>query len=628
MLDLLLIALPWARPDHMSIQLATLKAMAARDGHQVAARHYYKDIAGYVPITQLSEVRRANAGELLCLPALHPEQADAVAGYVRGLLGGRLDIAHLRRTIDSFLEDVLADILRIATPGRTVIGFSTSLQQIVTSLVLAARLKEKAPSLLTLFGGAVLLRENTEELLRRYPQVNYAIYGEGEDALVAFLRCGPNREPGALAAVPNLAYRSGGKVVTNPPSERVNLTELPVPDYDDWFLHTLRRPSPALYPKVSIETARGCFYDKCEFCNLNAQWLARYRAKSDARVYDEVRTQTRRYRTNRILFVDTNVSNRGRLFRSMAEDPFDYHGWAEVSGHLKRSTFLAMRRGGLSDIQIGIESFAPAFLQRLRKGVSAMRNMEMLKWCAELGITLHYNLLIQYPGETHQDVEDTVRAMRFARHFQPPVLSPFVLTIASPLERAMRKDGTVAPIGSEPKGPLASILPREVQRFLAPLLSAFVGETPSAQTMDWTSVEHDVETWRARFERNRRGPGMVMRRGDGFVVVTERDGDEEEYTTLQGEAAEVFLACADEACTASQIHGATELDADVVQACLDGLEEAGLVFASEGQFLALACREDTIAAAASREEKLRAICEHGGAAQARLHGTEPPSASQ
>ena len=35
----------------------------------------------------------------------------------------------------------------------------------------------------------------------------------------------------------------------------------------------------------------------------------------------------------------------------------------------------------------------------MRKGVTALQNLRLLKWCAEIGITPAWNLLYGFPGE-------------------------------------------------------------------------------------------------------------------------------------------------------------------------------------------------------------------------------------
>ena len=52
-----------------------------------------------------------------------------------------------------------------------------------------------------------------------------------------------------------------------------------------------------------------------------------------------------------------------------------------------------MRAGGMTSIQPGIESLSTRVLQVMQKGVSAAQNIQLLRWCGEVGINVAWNLL-------------------------------------------------------------------------------------------------------------------------------------------------------------------------------------------------------------------------------------------
>ncbi len=594
--QLLLVSLPWAQPDNVSIQLGSLKAYAARSGVDVRARHYYKDLVAYLPADVLWALRDGNAGEFLSVALLHPEQADAARAELARVVGDLIGVEELLTRFDAFLGDCLDDIVATVDPGRTVVGMTTSIQQIVTALLVAGRLKRRVPGCRIVLGGAIMTKPVATGLLARADDVDVIVYGEGEEALTRLLAVDAWDDTERIAPIPNLVYRRDGRVVASPHTEMARLGEVPVPDYDEYFTESLRPGEVNILPKLAVETSRGCFFDKCEFCNLNSQWIARYRAKTDDQVYDEIRTQVARYRSTRLLFVDTNVANRRHLFRRMADDPIDYHGWAEVSGHLKRRTFLAMRDAGITDIQVGIESFATSMLDKYRKGVTAMRNMEMLKWCAELDVELFYNIILDFPDEAAGDREENVRGMRFAKHFAPPAFARFILALDSPYERRLRSHGgTDLPI--EIPEAIRRMLPEDAVDVLGRLLLTFVGVRPAHPDPDaGREAEAFAEEWRRRFALNRRRPGLTVRRGDGFAVVTAHDGERQSHVVLHDDAAAVYLACMTESLATEELARATGLGRDELEPLLDGLERAGILYSADGRHLALACLEDARAA--------------------------------
>jgi hypothetical protein len=56
----------------------------------------------------------------------------------------------------------------------------------------------------------------------------------------------------------------------------------------------------------------------------------------------------------------------------------------------------------------------------MRKGVSAIQNMQLLKWCKEYGVTVAWNLLYGFPGETEADYEQSGEYIDAIYHLQPP----------------------------------------------------------------------------------------------------------------------------------------------------------------------------------------------------------------
>jgi len=79
-------------------------------------------------------------------------------------------------------------------------------------------------------------------------------------------------------------------------------------------------------------------------------------------------------------------------------------------------------------------------------------------------------------------------------------------------------------LATEAPTTLAAILPPESVPVLGPLLLTFVGTRPSSITASRTETLKTIaERWRLRYERNLERPGLVLRRGENFVVLTIRD---------------------------------------------------------------------------------------------------------
>jgi ribosomal peptide maturation radical SAM protein 1 len=92
----------------------------------------------------------------------------------------------------------------------------------------------------------------------------------------------------------------------------------------------------------------------------------------------------------------------------------------EVKANLTRDQVRLLAEAGVRRIQPGIESLSDHVLKLMRKGTTALRNVQLLKWCREHGVEVDWNLLYGFPGETAADYAASLVLMRAIRFLQPP----------------------------------------------------------------------------------------------------------------------------------------------------------------------------------------------------------------
>ena len=84
-------------------------------------------------------------------------------------------------------------------------------------------------------------------------------------------------------------------------------------------------------------------------------------------------------------------------------------------------------------VQPGIESLSTHVLALMKKGVTGIQNMALLKWCREFGIEAAWNLLYGFPGETGEDYDTSARYASAIPHLRPPgAVAPIRLDRFSP----------------------------------------------------------------------------------------------------------------------------------------------------------------------------------------------------
>ena len=139
------------------------------------------------------------------------------------------------------------------------------------ALEVAARVKKRSAAVVVIGGSHA---SAAPESLLASPHVDYVIRGEGERAIVAFLRHLLEHLP--LDAVPNLVYRRNGEIIYNPIQDNFPIDDLPFPDLDNLS------PSPytlAGKPMTFMITSRSCPH-KCSFCSVHTTFGTNYRRRS------------------------------------------------------------------------------------------------------------------------------------------------------------------------------------------------------------------------------------------------------------------------------------------------------------------------------------------------------------
>jgi ribosomal peptide maturation radical SAM protein 1 len=173
-----------------------------------------------------------------------------------------------------------------------------------------------------------------------------------------------------------------------------------------------------------VETSRGCWWGErqhCTFCGLNGTSMA-YRSKSPGRALEEMVALKAQHPDCDLQVVD-NILDMGyfkTLLPEIARRKLDFGLFVETKSNLKKDQVRLMREAGVRMFQPGIESFSDDVLQRMRKGVKALHNVQLLKWCKEFGVEPYWNLLWGFPGEDPDEYARMAKLVPLLTHFMPP----------------------------------------------------------------------------------------------------------------------------------------------------------------------------------------------------------------
>ena len=310
-------------------------------------------------------------------------------------------IEHCRDVAVRFIADCVDNI---SICRYDIVGFSSTFQQNLSSLALAKSLKEREPGLRTVFGGANCEDAMGVELHRIFPFVDYVCSGESDESFPRLVRA--IRDGGDPSEIGGLSFRRNNTSVrsTVPQQPIADMDSLPIPDHSD-FLDAFRGSTASLFirPQLTMETSRGCWWGQkhhCVFCGLNGLSM-RYRSKSVRRAFEEVKELVRTYGIHSFFNTD-NILDLGyfsKLFPMLEADGVKVELYYETKSNLRKDQLIALKRVGTNWIQPGIESLSTHVLRLMDKGVSAIQNVQLLKWARELRMAVTWNVIWGFPGE-------------------------------------------------------------------------------------------------------------------------------------------------------------------------------------------------------------------------------------
>lgn len=602
--------MPWHLLGSPSSQLGTLQAVVERAGLACRSYSLYLAFADFARRQDASfslddygrvcsEGLNIGLGEwLFATPQVRRASAERDERYrelcratgIDGRLLARLEA--LRELVPQFLERCADEIL---ADDPAFVGFTLVYSQTLPSAALAQVLERRAPELPIVFGGTSCEGPMGPALLRAFPQVDLVVRGEAELVLPPLARALVEGAP--LPELPGVCARDDAAIVARPmdAGARVRMDDVPLPVFDEYFERLAHSAlSAEILPQLPLETARGCWWGEkqhCTFCGLNGLEM-RFRSKSAERVLAEIDTLAERHGVLDFTSVDNMLDLRyletvlGPLERRRGDLTFFF----ETKSNLREEQVAALRAGGVSSIQPGIESLSTPILERMRKGVTAFQNIRLLKWCAQYGIRPIWNLLYGFPGEDPAEYERMARLVPALTHLTPPSMGPLMLYRFSPYHERPAEHGIE--LGEPlPYHELVYDADRETLRELAQVfeLRYLDGRDPQRYV---GALREQVERWQRDAARNL--GALTYRRGPGFVVVTDtRTTSQAARYVLSGEEAAVFTAC-DSGATLKSIVAAVEADLGHALALERALEiltelcDARLCVEERGRYLALA----------------------------------------
>jgi ribosomal peptide maturation radical SAM protein 1 len=310
-----------------------------------------------------------------------------------------------------------------------IVGLTSVFQQNMASVAFAKRLRNRLPDVPIVLGGANGEGSMGRQLLESFPWIDAVVDGEGEEAFAHALTQTmrgerlrswrnlrtrlPNAEESSVS-LGRLAHRT-----------RLNSPQSPL-DYSEFFeQRSTTVPETNTIPiHLPFETSRGCWWGAkhhCTFCGLNGETMA-FRSREPNDAVDELESLVMRYGRHPVDAVDNILDNEyfHTFVPELARRQLGLSLFYEIKSNLTRAQLQLLKSAGIDRLQPGIESLSSTVLKIMRKGVTAVQNVMLLKWCKELNIELSWNYLWGFPDEPSEEFPRIAQLCRLLAHLPAP----------------------------------------------------------------------------------------------------------------------------------------------------------------------------------------------------------------
>jgi ribosomal peptide maturation radical SAM protein 1 len=558
---ILLLSLPWRVAGWPSTSLGALKAYLSANGVEISVRHLHMELACALGLDRYDAIsdRAWDLGEALYSCMLAPEERDFLLTPVIAKLRTQKmdDLAEWAAT--SAVEDVRriteAALGAIDLDRFWLVGITVGALQLGSSLYAAQFLRQRAPHLQIVLGGAGVVGEVGRNLLAVEPNIDAIVDGEGEETLLYMTRLDGPLDEERLAMLPNLWYRAaGGEVRHSFTKVLTDLDRVAVPDYSDYFTVAESTGYPSSAMILPIEASRGCAWEHrcgpdelrgCTFCGL-FRTSPDYREKSLPRLLQEIDELIQRSQRLDLAFVDAYLpdSHRRELLAHLGDGSRDLTVWCEMRCNFDDEIAALLAASGVWKVQLGVESFHTGILKRIEKGARAIDNIYAIRLCEENGIQAQYNLITHYPGVPGQEVEEMIHNIPLLFGYRPPGLTDFYLDRGSRIYISPERYGlTPEDLDHQPTSYLPSRLAHRKISQVVPFRVEALGERAVAA---WEELGVIVQRWQ-EFYRKATRAGIALplsyREGSDFIEITDCRSGDRRTLTIGGQLRDVFLVC-------------------------------------------------------------------------------------
>jgi radical SAM superfamily enzyme YgiQ (UPF0313 family) len=310
----------------------------------------------------------------------------------------------------------------INTDDDLIVGFSANTYTYLEALRLAKMVKEHNPNAHINFGGyhATPL---ADVILKNREYIDSIIIGDGEIPFRELVNALLNGND--LSNVGSLAYRNGGRIVSNPDAPLPDLDSLPYPARDllpmekcfNNFKSSVFHNDYEISRMVYVGANRGCPH-YCNFCSIfNKKW----RPRDPTNIVDEFEYVKKMYDADSIYLVGDNLNLDSKWFSMLCNEIIRRDlelKWISMTMNplaINRQVIMEMVDSGCIRIACGFESGSQKMLVSLNKKSSVNKLKSTVELLNNTNIDVAASFILGAPGESEKSLDKTRNFIKESR---------------------------------------------------------------------------------------------------------------------------------------------------------------------------------------------------------------------
>lgn len=330
----------------------------------------------------------------------------------------------------NFFRSVIDEVVeKIGKAKPRILGLSISQMNATFSAEVVKGVKKLSPDTLIMAGGYSCLHH--EVGMHAFPHADYIVIGEADLTVGPFVqRLLSGERPKDLPGV--ISHGDTPDRVFVPGEIPKDLNTLAMPDYSFVDIDLYRNFNH--YRLAPIVLNRGCRWGKCLFCGERFNW----RCRSPKDFVDELEWLYDQGCDHQVVN-DSDLNGDNDIVLEVCDEIIRRKLKLRLGGQLRvghrndRAFFDKLKEAGFVVLRFGVDGWSKNSLRLQNKGYAFKTIYQNLKDCHAAGISIEVNSVIGVPGETEQDIDETIELMIQCKPFvwQMANLNPLVMIAGS-----------------------------------------------------------------------------------------------------------------------------------------------------------------------------------------------------